>query len=79
MSKIPFVSGVDMSAEYNAALCLACRFSCADYIVSLSFREKRIEKLFIKQKLKNVNMIARDVSTTETAENAVDALGNTLK
>ena len=50
MSKIPFVSGVDMSAEYNAALCLACRFSCADYIVSLSFREKRIEKLFIKQK-----------------------------
>lgn len=79
MSKIPLVSGVDMSAEYNAALCLACRFSCADYIVSLSFREKRIEKLFIKQKLKNVNMIARDVSTTETTENAVDALGNTSK
>ena len=52
MSKVPFVSGVDMSAEYNAALCLTCRFSCADYIVSLSFREKRIEKLFIKQKLK---------------------------
>ena len=80
MSKIPFVSGVDMSAEYNAALCLACRFSCADYIVSLSFREKTDRETFYKAETqKIVNMIARDVSTTETAENAVDALGNTSK
>ena len=79
MSKIPFVSGVDMSAEYNAALLsrlplFLCRLHCKSL-----FSEKRIEETFIKQKLKNVNMIARDVSTTETTENAVDALGNTSK